>query len=92
MLLPFFGEVTRMPVGHVKLALRTGAWILPTVTYRLPDGKSAIEVRPPIRPDPGSDTEEGLALRCIAVLEEFIRSRPEQWSSFQDLWAESVAG
>jgi KDO2-lipid IV(A) lauroyltransferase len=90
--LPFFGEVTRMPVGHAKLALRTGAWILPISVYRRPDGRTAIEVRPPIRPDPESDTEERLALRCIAVLEEFIRARPEQWSSFEDLWAEPVAG
>lgn len=90
--LPFFGEITRMPVGHAKLALRTGAWILPVSVYRRPDGRTAIEVRPPIRPDPERDTEEGLALRCIAVLEEFIRARPEQWSSFEDLWAEPVAG
>lgn len=90
--LPFFGEITRMPVGHAKLALRTGAWILPVSVYRRPDGRTAIEVRPPIRPDPERDTEEDLALRCIAVLEEFIRARPEQWSSFEDLWAEPVAG
>ncbi len=85
-LLPFFGEVTRMPTGHARLALKTGAWILPTSVYRLPDGRTAMEVRPPIRPDPENDTEESLTLRCMTVLEEFIRARPEQWSSFEDLW------
>ena len=90
-LLPFFGESARMPVGHAKLALRTGAWILPVCVYRRPDGKTMIEVRPPIRPDPSRDTEDSLALRCLAVLEEFIRARPEQWSSFEDLWAEAPA-
>jgi KDO2-lipid IV(A) lauroyltransferase len=89
--LPFFGEVTRMPTGHAKLALRTGAWILPTCIYRRPDGRIAIEVRPPIVPDPAHDTDQSLALRCISILEEFIRARPEQWSSFSDLWDTNAA-
>ena len=84
--LPFFGEVTRMPIGHVSLALSTGAWILPVCIYRQPDGRSFIEIRPPIIPDPAVDTPEDLTRRCLSVLEEFIRARPEQWSSFFDLW------
>lgn len=86
LLLPFFGETTRMPQGHAKLALRTGAWILPTCVYRRSDNTVAIEVLSPIWPDPTHDTEESLALRCLAIVEDFIRARPEQWSSFQDLW------
>jgi KDO2-lipid IV(A) lauroyltransferase len=84
--LPFFGQVARMPVGHAVLALNTGAWIIPGYVYRLPDGRSAIEIRPPIIPDPTSDNVETLTLRCLAVLEEFIRARPEQWAAFYDLW------
>lgn len=84
--LPFFGAVTRMPVGHASLALRTGAAILPMCIYRLPDGRSAIEIRAPIIPDPAADTVESLTLNCLDSLEEFIRARPEQWSSFFDLW------
>ena len=84
--LPFFGEVTRMPNGHASLALSTGAPILPISIYRLSDGRCFIEVRPPIIPDPATDTTEGLTLRCLGILEEFVRARPEQWSSFFDLW------
>lgn len=87
--LPFFGEVTRMPIGHVSLALSTGAWILPVCIYRQPDGRSFIEIRPPIVPDPAIDTPEDLARQCLSVLEEFVRARPEQWSSFFDLWHET---
>jgi KDO2-lipid IV(A) lauroyltransferase len=86
-LLPFFGQIARMPMGPAKLSLRTGAWILPALSYRRDDGRLVIEVRPPIRPDPFEDTEYSLALRCIAVLEDFIRARPEQWSAFEDYWA-----
>jgi len=84
--LPFFGEVTRVPIGHASLALSTGAWILPVCIYRQPDGRSLIEIRPPIIPDPAMDTPEDLTRQCLSVLEEFIRARPEQWSSFFDLW------
>ncbi len=84
--LPFFGAATRMPVGHAALALNTGAWILPMCIYRLPDGRSAIEIRAPIIPDPAADTVESLTLRCLTNLEAFIRARPEQWASFFDLW------
>ena len=59
---------------------------LPVCIYRQPDGRSFIEIRPPIVPDPASDTPEELARQCLSVLEEFIRARPEQWSSFFDLW------
>jgi len=75
--LPFFGEVTRMPIGHVSLALSTGAWILPVCIYRQPDGRSFIEIRPPIIPDPAADAPEDLARQCLSVLEEFVRARPE---------------
>ena len=85
-LLPFFGEVARMPNGHAILALNTDAWILPGCVYRLPDGRSFIEIRPPIIPDPAADTAESLTQRCLGILEEFIRAHPEQWSSFYDLW------
>jgi lauroyl/myristoyl acyltransferase len=85
-LLPFFGQATHMPYGHAVLALNTNAWILPGCVYRLPDGRSFIDIRPPIIPDPATDTAEGLTLRCLGTLEEFIRAHPEQWSSFYDLW------
>ena len=87
--LPFFGEVTRMPVGHAFLALKTGAWIVPACIYRLPDGRSTVEIRPPIIPHPATDTIDSLTLRCLEVLEELIRAHPEQWSSFFDLWHET---
>lgn len=87
--LPFFGTETRVPVGHASLALSTGAWILPVCIYREPDGRSFIEIRPPIIVDPDADTVESLTRQSLIVLEEFIRARPEQWSSFFDLWHET---
>jgi lauroyl/myristoyl acyltransferase len=84
----FFGEETTMPVGHVKLALRTGAWIFPGMTYRGPDHRIIIEIREPIIPRPG-ETEEQLLARTLPALEEIIRSHPDQWSSFFNLWSKT---
>jgi KDO2-lipid IV(A) lauroyltransferase len=84
--LPFFGQMTRVPAGHAVLALWTGAWILPCCAFRRPDGGVAIEFRPPIVPDRSRDNKESLTLRCLKIMEEFIRARPEQWACFYDLW------
>lgn len=83
---PFFGRPTRLPHGHAILALRTGAWLFPAVIYRLPDKRSAVKICAPIIPDPVHDTPESLTVRCMAVLETYIRRWPNQWSSFYDLW------
>lgn len=85
----FFDQPARVPSGHAKLALNTGAWILPATTYRLPDNRIVIDIRPPIIPDPATDTEESLTQRTLVVLEEFIRRHPEQWLSFFNLWSET---
>lgn len=86
--LPFFGRPTHVPNGHARLALRTGAWILPTVTYRRLDGKLVIRICEPIIPDPQHDTIDSLTSRCLRVMEQFIRERPDQWSMFHNLWPE----
>lgn len=87
--LPFFGKTTRMPIGHARLALKTGAWIIPGCMYRRADGRNVIDLNRPIVPDPVTDTTTSLALRCIGILEGFIRAHPEQWASFYDLWSET---
>ncbi len=88
-LLPFLGQVTHMPSGPARIALRTGAPIIPACLYRLPNREPRGVICSAIFADPATDTEESLTLRCLAVLEEFIRARPEQWSSFFDLWSET---
>lgn len=87
--LPFFGQPTHMPNGHARLALSTGAWIIPAVTYRQPDGKLVLDMMQPIVPDPAVDSVDGLTQRCLTVLEDFIRQRPDQWSMFNALWPAS---
>lgn len=88
--LPFFGQPTHVPHGHAVLALHTGAPILPGCVYRRKDGLAGIEIRPPIHVDRMRDSAEEVTRRCLLALEEIIRARPEQWSSFYDLWSEQT--
>jgi lauroyl/myristoyl acyltransferase len=85
----FFGEETTLPTGHAKLAARTGAWILPGLTYRTRDHRIVIQIRPPIIPQPG-ETEAQLMARCVPELERIILAHPDQWSSFFDLWSKTT--
>jgi KDO2-lipid IV(A) lauroyltransferase len=84
----FFGEETTLPTGHAKLAAKTGAWILPSLTYRIHDHRIVIEIRPPVIPQP-DETEEELMARCVPELEAIIRAHPDQWSSFFNLWSKT---
>lgn len=88
--LPFFGEPTRMPTGHAKLALRNGAAILPATTYRVHDFRIVIEIEEPLWADPAGETEESLTARCIEQIERMIQRRPDQWLSFFNLWSENL--
>jgi KDO2-lipid IV(A) lauroyltransferase len=87
--LPFFGQPASMPDGHARLALSTGAWIFPGATYRVKDHRIVLDILPPIIPDPQKDTVESLTRRALAVLEDVIRSHPDQWLSFFNLWSET---
>lgn len=84
----FFGEETTLPTGHAVIAARTGAWIIPGLTYRTRDHRIVVEIRPPIIPEPG-ETEEELMARSVPELERIILEHPDQWSSFFNLWSKT---
>lgn len=88
MKVPFFGEETTLPTGHARLGVRTGAWILPALTYRTRDHRIVIEIRAPLIPQP-DEAEEALMARSVPELEKIILAHPDQWSSFFDLWSKT---
>ncbi|MSQ42188.1 MAG: hypothetical protein EXR65_04040 [Dehalococcoidia bacterium] len=86
---PFFGERTRLPSGPVELALRTGAAVVPTFTYRTGTARYRVVFKPALALPRGggreAEVEAGmLALAC--VLEDGIRAAPEQWFALQPVW------
>ena len=79
----FFGEPTRMPAGSAKLALETGAVVLPTHCYNTRDSW-VFDVAPAL------DTSSGdVSTITQAMADRFARgiaAHPEDWHMMQPQW------
>ncbi len=82
----FFGKPARLPTGPAKLALATGAPILPIFMVRLPDDTFRYVLEPAIFPDKKTDTVETIMAQIAHALEHVIRQHSEQWYLFHHLW------
>jgi KDO2-lipid IV(A) lauroyltransferase len=92
-LVKFFGSLTRLPDGHVRLAVRTGAPLILGFSRRL--GRDAYEARfwPHFSiPEEGSEEERLAAGMAYVVkgLEEVIRAHPEQWVVTVPMWSDRI--
>jgi lauroyl/myristoyl acyltransferase len=85
----FFDKATHLPDGPVRLALRTGAPILPAFVLRLPDERFRVEIGPPLdlqrTGDLQADVRAGMK-QMIALLEQHISRQPEQWLVASPVW------
>lgn len=85
---PFFGRETVLPSVHVALALRTGAPIIPAFSGRSGGGLTA-SFEPRLELSRTGDHEADVLAgvrRWSGVLERSIRSAPEQWTVFEEMW------
>lgn len=87
---PFFGRPAHTPVGVAKLAVATGAPILPMAIYMQRNGRHEIRILPEIElPEDKAGKEERveeLTARCSRAIEELVRYDPKQWVWFHDRW------
>lgn len=88
-LVDFFDAPARLPDGHVQLALRTGATLLPAFSVRLPDNTFAAYAEPAIElqntGDFDADVRAGVN-QVARVLEKWIGQHPAQWVMFHRIW------
>jgi Kdo2-lipid IVA lauroyltransferase/acyltransferase len=85
---PFFGTPCWTSPLRARLALPTGAPIVPAFGDHLPGGRYAMRLLAPIVPD-GAETDESaraLTERCLEVVTEAIRLRPESWFWLHERW------
>ena len=82
----FFGKPARLPAGPAKLALATGAPILPTFMVRIAGDRFRFIVDDPIFVDPAQDTVETVMHRIVRALERVILQHSEQWFLFHNPW------
>jgi lauroyl/myristoyl acyltransferase len=88
-LIEFFGAPALLPDWHVRLALRTGAKLVPAFSLRHPDNTVDAFVEPALELDGTGDAERDLRdgmSKLVAVLEKWIGQHPEQWVMFQPVW------
>lgn len=82
----FLGGHMLLPLGPVKLALATGAPIVPVFSVRDADSRISLFVEEPVRVD-----DEAKALRAVAmVLEKYVQRYPQQWLALHRAWREDV--
>ena len=92
----FFGSWTRVPAGAAHFALRTGAPVVAAGVWRTPRNTYAAFARPPVRfsPTPGADPDrdvERVMQRIMQEIEAIIRSHPDQWYMFRQMWPERAS-
>lgn len=87
----FFGTWTTVPAGPARIALRTGARVIPAALVRASGTSDQIialadlDVRLPATGDIERDVQT-LTQRIFAAHERFIRAYPDQWYIFRRMW------
>lgn len=92
---PFFGHPAYSVPILARLALRTGAPVVPIFGYPAPEGRYRVVLRPAIWAEEvageiaGRENEAAVAAlteRYLAVTEAEIRRHPEQWLWMHERW------
>jgi KDO2-lipid IV(A) lauroyltransferase len=92
-LLPFCGEEAWMPTGPIEVALRTGAIVIPSFSYRRGRKFEAYMEEPLELKQTGdfeADARNG-ALEFLARFEPRLRAEPWQWMVLEPIWEEQGA-
>ncbi len=87
----FFGETIEVPEGPARLALRTGAPVIPTAFVRRHPARDEVEALADfnISFEPSGDDERDireLTQAIVSAHERFIRMHPDQWYMFREMW------
>jgi lauroyl/myristoyl acyltransferase len=86
---PFFGRDAYFPRGPLRVAMATGATVLPSFIIRVADGRYRAVVEQPLEVTREGDRDEALRanlIRYVEILERYVRAHPSQWFCFYPFW------
>jgi len=86
---PFFGKPAATTSTMGELAVRTGAAVVPVVSFPRPDGGYRIVYQPEIEiPSAGTHEERAYAVteRATAIVEGWVREDPASWLWLHKRW------
>ncbi len=85
----FFGRPTSLPTGHIRLAMASNALLVFLYTERIGEGQYLIEMDPPMELVLTGNRKKDIrtnAEKLLAIAEEKIRAKPEEWMIFHPVW------
>ncbi len=85
----FFGRPTLLPQGPTRIALASGAPILPAFVIRRPNDSFVLHIEPPLEvPTGGSRRRRGqiMTQAFARIVERYVRLFPTQWGVFYKIW------
>jgi KDO2-lipid IV(A) lauroyltransferase len=86
---PFFGREAYFPRGPLRVAMASGATVLPAFIVRMPGGGYRAIVEEPLLVESGGDRDASLRRnleRYVAILERYVKEYPDQWYCFFPFW------
>ena len=89
----FFNRKVELPIGHARLAIRSGAHMIVGVVQKAAHGMYKVTAPPIIKPEITGDLKKDtltLAQRVASIIEGFIRSDPEEWMMFLPVWSDVI--
>jgi lauroyl/myristoyl acyltransferase len=87
----FFKRKTQLPIGHARLAAKTGAKMIVGTSQRVSDGLYRAVGAQAHQPFSSGDRDRDVvrwAQHSLFLLERFIRERPHEWFMPISLWPE----
>jgi KDO2-lipid IV(A) lauroyltransferase len=90
-MVPFLGGHIELPSAPVKLAMASGAPIIPIFTIRTGRGRFRVVIEEPITVEPGPIRWDGphpALLSLAGAIERQVARYPEQWLMLHRVWCE----
>jgi hypothetical protein len=79
---PFLYGRLNVPTGPIRLAMASGADLLPVFAFTKDSGEFEVSIQEPLNPTDEQNDNESIAAAYAKRLESFVREHPDQWTGW----------